>query len=122
MTATDGTTGWVDHAKNGIFSIRSGAVGCCTNLQVSIARQENILLLVSAFDHNADKPFKSRFNRLGLFKKPQAHVRRHLVISRSARVKFSSERPDYFAEAALVGGMDIFIVGLYLELNEIFRC
>lgn len=89
-----------------------------TNLQVSVAGHEDILLLVRAFHHHADEVLQTFFDSANLPEEPQAHVRGDLVVARAAGVELSAKRTDKLGEAALVRSVDVLVVGLDLELHR----
>lgn len=49
---------------------------------------------------------------------PYPHVRRNLIIPTSPRMQFPTDIfPDNLGKPAFVGGVDVFVVGLDLELT-----
>ena len=81
-----------------------------------VPRHEVIPLLVGALDHDPDECDQACVYLPDMFEEPKAHIRRDLVVPRSAGVQFPSQRPYQFTQAALVRGVNVLIVRFDLKL------
>jgi hypothetical protein len=89
----------------------------CTHLQMRITRHKNVFLFVGAFGDYSYNALQCAFNFSNFVHEPEPRVSRDLIISRSASMQLSSNgRPRQLAQPPFVGSMNIFIVGMDLEL------
>lgn len=100
----------------GVSGICGASAKDDADLQVSVARHEDVFLLVRAFYHHADEVLQTFFDGANLSEEPQAHVRGDLVVARTAGVELSAKRTDKLGESPFVRSVDVLIVGLDLEL------
>ena len=94
-------------------------VGAATHLQVGVPGHEHVLLLVRALHHHADEGLEALLDGAHLPEEPEAHVRRDLVVARAAGVQLPAEGADELGQPALVGGVDVLVVGLDFELRNV---
>jgi hypothetical protein len=84
---------------------------------MGIARHKNLLLFVGAFCDDLNNALQRVFNLSNFVHEPEPHISRDLVISRSAGMQLPSYRRPYeLAQSPFVGGMDVFVIRLDLEL------
>jgi hypothetical protein len=84
---------------------------------MGIARHENLFLVVGALCDDFNNALQRVFNLSNFVHEPEPHIGCDLIISRSAGVQLSSNRRPYeLAQSPFVGGMDVFVIRLDLEL------
>lgn len=88
---------------------------------MGVSRHDNILLLLRALNHYADKTAQGILSVLDFSQEPETRIGGDLVIAGTASVQFSTKRTDELAQSALVGGVDIFIVFLDDKLRARWR-
>jgi hypothetical protein len=85
-------------------------------LEMSVPWHQDVNLGLGSLDGRLDKELQVAFERAQLFPEPQPHVCRNLLIPAAASMQLSSNvLSDDFAQPALVGCVDVFVIGFDFE-------
>ena len=84
-------------------------------LQVRVAREDEVHLLLCAIDRRLDERLHVPDELGDLVTQPEAHVGDDLVVPASARVQLAADRAHELGQSALVGGVDVLIACLGLK-------
>lgn len=100
-------------------SVREHPVGPADGLgllKVGIARHDVINFLLGTSNRDLDQITEEAVQTAQLVAQPQAHVGSDLLVARAAGVQFAADLlANDLAQTALVGGVDVLVVGLGLE-------
>ena len=80
-----------------------------------VARHDDVALGRRALGGDADQTAEQAAEPLAGATQVQPHVGDHLVVAAAARVHLATSRSDDLSQAALVGGVDVFVAIFHLE-------
>ena len=90
-----------------------------TYLQMCVSRQKDVLLLISAFNHDTDQVLQTGLHLLNLAQEPKTHIRRDLIVPGSSCMQLPAELAYKLAQSPFVRSVNILIVGLNRELYNV---
>ena len=84
-----------------------------------VSRQKDVLLLISAFNHDTDQVLQTGLHLLNLAQEPKTHIRRDLIVPGSSCMQLPAELAYKLAQSPFVRSVNILIVGLNRELYNV---
>ena len=110
-TTRNGTTGLVVLAARRPVQLLQDSVadGQSTNLQMGVAWHDVFYFRLCAVGHDLDDVDEHGSEGVDLFKHPQPHVGRDLIVPRAASVQLASNWTDELGQATFVGGVNVFV-------------